>query len=188
MIRIKFVGEKRWFAALRNVRRAIIIQSKTLPMVQAVDFSNLIIFNINNQRTFMRGYSRFHPKYATWKQLNVPIKATKFWDLHGDLVRAVQPYKIGGASWSFQTTGGSAWMAGIPPGVHDTGGKSWLGGVQPTGAVRPPRGDKKQIAMYAAINERLRPLFGPTEREYAKSSDRIAHHVRAGISIMRRWV
>jgi len=79
-------------------------------------------------------------------------------------------------------------MAGIPPGAYDSGGKSWLGGFQPTGAVRPLSGPKKQIAMYAAMNEKIRPLFGPTEREYARSSDRVAHHVRSGLIIMRRWV
>jgi len=68
-------------------------------------------------------------------------------------------------------------MAGIPSGIYDKGGKSWFG----SGDKGPP----KSIAMYGKKAEKLRPMFKPTQDEYAKNDwekrgEQALHEIKRG--------
>lgn len=173
---------KKIFRNLDNIMTTAEIEAINLPRREAIEFSNLIISRIEKGRSFMAGYKPYTKRYAKWKELNYPGREKQFWYLHGDLVRAVKPHQM--------TTG--VWLAGVHPSAYDSGGKSWLAGfmmsrdgkqVTYTPQTRGPR----QIAMYGAVNEHLRPLFGPTEDDYSTSSMRSTLHKKAILAVLRKW-
>lgn len=91
-------------------------------------------------------YQPYNLRYENWKNTYFPGKP--FWELKGDLAKALQAFKTPRGNWA----------AGVPAGIMDSGGKSWFG----TG----DKGRPKEIAMYGSINERLRPLWKPESEAF----------------------
>ena len=148
----------RWMGALNSIEKRARLLEDDLPRICATDFSNLLVSNIVTQK-YAGGYEPLHGFYANWKQLYGKLDG--FWQLMGDLLKAIGPFKLGKATW----------MGGIPEGVMDSGGKSIRG--------KGDYGKPKPIAMYARVLEYglshpeagehpARPLFGPTTLEYKK--------------------
>jgi len=162
---------------LRLMARMVKLQAQALPRKQAIQHTQLAILSIMTQRYFMRNYRPYHPRYKEWKRLNAPFPQ-KYWHLYGDLVRNIKPDQLGLRTW----------LSGINPTAYDAGGKSWYGGKQPGKVYGQQRsGPSKQITMYGVINERIRPLFGPLEREYSISSDRNVLHTAAMLKLLALW-
>jgi len=168
--------------ALPKILETARIQAQQVTRKEAIQFTNLIVSRIMNQRLFMAGYKPYNQRYAAWKALNYPSVAQKFWYLEGDLMRAVRPTMLKDR----------AWFAGVLPSARDSGGKSWLAGKtydhkQGRISYKPQTRGPRQITLYGSVNERLRPLFGPTEEDYASSSDRSALHKKAILQVLRQW-
>ena len=114
----------------------------------SIGYAQLLVRNI---MTFQRPSPPYTPRYRTWKFEYGKMGYPAPWRLYGDLVRNIINFRSG-----------AGWMGGIPANVYDQGGKSWGG--------RGDKGKPKRIAMYAAVNELRRPVFGPTMEEYAQDA------------------
>lgn len=122
-----------------------------------------LIGNITSQHF---AYAPYSDRYAEWKREYGRGKgSTDFWVLFGDLLKAI---KVSPVSWR----GKAQYFVGIRPGIFDSGGKSWLG--------QGDRGPAKEILEYALLMEKggqngrqpARPLFEPTQDEFAVSERR----------------
>lgn len=111
----------------------------------SIGYMQLLVRNIMG---LTRPNPPYVPRYRTWKFEYGKMGYPAPWRLFGDLVRNISNFREG-----------IGWVGGIPAGVMDSGGKSWAG--------KGDKGKPKRIAMYAAVNERRRPIFRPTMEEYA---------------------
>jgi len=137
-----------------------------------------LISNISSQKF---SYPAHNERYSEWKQQYGKGKGkSDFWNLYGDLLKAIQ-VKI--VQWKDQ----SEFFVGIPPKIQDSGGKSWFGVGE--------KGATKEILSYALIMEKggqngkqpPRPLFEPTEGEFG-ASDRRSRIANQGlIRILQSW-
>jgi len=166
-VRIEQKDIRRINRALSRVFRSVVGQQNVLPRDQAFQHTNLLIFNINHQSIIV--YKTLNKRYREWKQKygKGPGKF-KYWVLFGDLLKNIN---------TSQTRG--MYFSGIRSGIYDTGGKSWLG--------QGDKGKPKEIGMYASENEKRRPVFGPTENEYAHSADRKKLVEKGARHILRSW-
>jgi len=143
---------RRWNRALQKIQvRANFWIEDEMQRLCAIELSHKQIGNIQNEKQFGT-YKPYHPRYEKWKNDYFPGRP--FWILRGNLVQNIRAFPI--------TEGrarGRDWMAGVPSGAYDNGGNSWLG----TG----DKGAPKPIAMYGKKAEELRPMFEPTQDEYA---------------------
>jgi len=154
-------------------------QANEVPRLNAIDYHNKVIENIMMQAK-MGGYPSYHPRYLAWKEQR---SSGGFWQLAGDLVRAMTYRKI------LSSDDGAEWFSGVPAGIKDSGGKSWLSNV--------PRGKKKEIAWYGRIMEEgyysaeqfhpERPIFGPTLKEYISSGVPLQRGDRSLRIMAREW-
>lgn len=135
--------------ALNEVRRRIKFfitdNGGDLNRRSSIGYKQLLVKNIMNTTRPVPAYS---VRYRSWKLKHGKFPYPAPWRLFGDLVKSISNFKSG-----------TGWMGGVPAGVFDSGGKSMFGG----------KGKPKLIAMYAAVNERKRPIFRPTMDEYAGS-------------------
>ena len=106
-----------------------------------------------NRNIMSTGYPipPYDDRYAKWKKKYGRKGYPAVWQLGGDLVKNIANFRSG-----------TGWMGGIQAGIFDSGKKSWLG--------KGDKGKPKQIATYAAVNERIRPIFRPTMEEYAQDA------------------
>ena len=142
-----------------------------------------LIGNLTSQK-FASSYSDYSARYAIWKGAYGRIsRGNAFWQLYGDLLKAIQIKKT---YWN----GKISTFVGIPPGIYDSGGKSWFG--------KGDKGKPKEILMYAIVMEKggdygsagyhpPRPLFEPTEREFAFSSNRMRIMNQSAFNIIGAW-
>jgi len=147
---------KKFMAALKRVeRRAVFWVEDEMQRLCAIELSHQIIANIYGAKYGASPVPNppYHPRYARWKRQYFPEKMP--WRLKNDLVANIRAFPVPTIRGI-----GKDWMAGVPEGVFDSGGKSWLG----MGDIGPA----KSIAMYGKKAEEKRPLFEPTQDEYAK--------------------
>ncbi|GAF75517.1 unnamed protein product [marine sediment metagenome] len=170
MIRIKLNQPeyKRVMKALKSVRHRINWWIKAdggeLNRRCAIGYAQVLVRNIMSTGYPIPPYSE---RYAKWKKKYGKKGYPATWQLFGDLVKNIANFKSG-----------IGWMGGIQAGIFDSGGKSWLG--------KGDKGRPKRIAMYAAVNERKRPIFRPTMEEYA-DTDWLKQAGLAMKNIERSW-
>jgi hypothetical protein len=142
---------KRWFRAVRNLKKEALLAEKQLPFKGATEYRNMVLSNLTHQRF---GWQRLSPQYAEWKKEHG--YPAKHWMMRGELIAAVKVFRA--------------------KGIRNKDG--WAGGVDPNayaphiGWSNMPRGNIK-IVKYALWNEEgtrkqpARPLFMPTAWGYA---------------------
>ena len=154
----------RWIRALTKVEyRANIVIEDEMQRTCAQELSGNIYNAIQSGK--YTNYPAYTDRYARWKEQYFSDR--RFWELKGDLAEALQAFSVAKAGR------GRDWVAGVPNGIMDSGGKSWLG--DGSGSDH-----QKEIAMYGAVNEEKRPLFGPETREYIPS-----WKIHAGSALIR---
>jgi len=139
-------------------------------MVCSIDYVELIRKKIMQQDF---SYPALSPSYEEWKRQNYP-NAKTFWHLGGELVQAIQSMRFGLNEWA----------ATIPEGVSDSGGKSY---------GRTSRTEILTYAMtleegYDPFNIKARPLFAPTNEEYAQNGylDKVEEVRKSLLSVWRK--
>lgn len=151
-IRFNRLHLARWNRSINKINSILKLEKNDLPFRNAVEFSNLLVDNINSQK-YSAGYASLNDRYKDWKIKHGRSKK-EFWSLFNRLIQRISAFKV---------TGG--WMGGIEAGMK-VGGTSWFG-----------KGDKGHIvdvAQYARFLEfgrkgqPERPLFQPTTVEYWK--------------------
>lgn len=156
---LDFNDVKRWLEALDRVLDCAHFWADKdggeLNRKCARDYANKVLMAISSNRYSYHPYTN---RYADWKY-SVGFGARSFWQLKGDLTRALK---------HFREEGG--WKGGIPYWTLDTGGKSWYGNLN--------RGPRKSIAMYGIVMEfggnygeggrhPARPVFWPIYKEFS---------------------
>lgn len=148
-------------------------QKSKLPRTCAEEYRDELVKAIVTQKYASQWASNPYSEwYADWKKMRTG-SIGKFWVLFGDLIQSI--------TINNRARGARAgWFAGVPAWAKDSGGKSWFS------TRENRRGKRKPIAMYAKVNERLRPLFGPSSNEYQQDRwpARAAESFRA---ITRMW-
>ena len=155
--------KRRFLSAVGKIGKAVKFQIESpgiLPKTLAIKFTEQMRIAIITQKWVskwgVRG-RRYHPKYEKWKKEQVGHSL--FWKLQGDLLAALQQWKV--------TEG---WFSGVPITAMDSGGKNFSG-----------KGKSKPIAMYGTILEEggqhggmhpARPVFEHTFNEFSFSSSR----------------
>ncbi len=143
---------KRFFSALNKLNAHAKREKKDLPYRNAVEFSNLVVGNINTQK-YAGGYAPLNDRYKEWKA-KYGKSGKEFWALFNTLIQRIAPFKV---------TGG--WMGGVQVGMK-VGGTSWFG--------KGDKGHMVDVAQYATWLEEgragqpARPLFAPSTVEYWK--------------------
>jgi hypothetical protein len=149
----------RYLRALKRIERAVNREKVELPYRCAVDYVNLLRYNIMTQKG-MGSYPPYNPRYESWKSQY--FATTGFWVMRGSIINSLTVYRAGHVQ---------RWVGGLPPNAGSVPGSSWFG---PPGTGRP-----KSINMYAYVNEYggnyggayhpPRPIFRPTKIEYQRS-------------------
>jgi len=153
MITIKFkeADFQRYMRALTKLQQSVkLFGQDEMQRRCAVDYFQLLVNNIK-KRYFPR--PAYSIRYRSWKYEYGWQGYPSPWRLRGDLV---------GSLSAFRAPDGKSWIGGVPIGAMDSGGKSWFGK-----GSKGPSGGSKSIAMYGSIEEKRRPVFGPTASEYA---------------------
>lgn len=151
----------RWTNSVKRISSILKLEKKDLPYRNAVDFSHLLVSNINSQK-YSAGYAPLNTRYKDWKS-KYGRSGKEFWSLFNRLIQRISAFKV---------TGG--WMGGIEAGMK-VGGTSWFG----KGLGRSRKGggglghvvDVAQYARWLEFGRRgqpKRPLFQPTTVEYWK--------------------
>lgn len=170
MIAMKF--DKTDFArvmkALRKVRQKVnfqfVLRGGEMNRKCSIGYAQLLVRNIMGLK---RPSPPYVPRYRVWKKGYGRMGYPAPWRLFGDLVKNIANFRLG-----------TGWMGGIQAGIFDTGGKSWFG--------KGDKGKPKQIAMYARVGERKRPVFEPTMEEFA-DTDWLKQAGLAMRDIRRGW-
>ena len=156
MITIKFIEAdlQRYLKALVKLEQSVkSFGQDEMQRRCAVDYYQLVVNNIMKRKRPSPAYKS--KRYRNWKYEYGWQGYPSPWRLRGDLVSSLA---------AFKAPSGNGYIGGVPIGAMDQGGKSWLGK-----GSKGPSGPSKPIAMYGSIEEKRRPVFGPTTEEYAKS-------------------
>jgi len=150
----------RWMKAIDKINAVLKKEKQDLPYRNAVDFSHLLVNNINSQK-YSAGYAPLNTRYKEWKS-KYGRSGREFWALFNRLIQRISAFKV---------TGG--WMGGIEAGLK-VGDTSWFG----KGIGRAGKGgglghivDVAQYARWLEFGRKRqpeRPLFQPTTVEYWK--------------------
>ena len=171
------VDKKRFLRNCDSLVARLYSNNASFSRKQAEVLRQRLVGNITSQR-YAPSYEAYRgEKYVEWKsKYGRGTGKSDFWILYGDLIKAIQLRMI---KWR----GKSHLFVGIPPGVFDSGGKSWFG--------KGDKGEAKEIIKYAIWMEKgragqpARPLFEPTQDEFAVSD--LRHRMLAQAAIRVAW-
>jgi len=143
---------KRWLRAVENLAKQAQLAEKKLPFEGAVAYRNLVLQNLSHQRY---GWHRLSASYAEWKANHG--YPTKFWQMTGELIRAIRVFRAKG----YRNKDG--WAGGVDPNMY----------APKIGWSNKPRGNIRiiQYALYTEEGTKTqppRPLFMPTAYDYAE--------------------
>jgi len=149
-VEVNKTDQARLFKALERLLNVVKVQgTDTMQWKCATEFYQLVMKNISKRSRPSPAYSK---RYRNWKYEYGWMGYPSPWRLRGDLVKSLGAYRLG-----------DGYLGGVQPGARDSGGKSWFG----KGKLGP-KGPAKSIEMYGRVEEHRRPLFKPTQDEYAK--------------------
>uniref|UniRef100_A0A6M3KIA1 Tail protein n=1 Tax=viral metagenome TaxID=1070528 RepID=A0A6M3KIA1_9ZZZZ len=161
----------RMLASLQGLKDQANKEAQNAPDRASQEYRQTVIANILSNK-YASIYAPYNAFYEEWKAKHG--KRAGFWNLFGDLVRAITVVRTAGVKQGRFGRGKTyMFFAGVPEGVLDSGRKSWYG----EGNI----GASKSIAWYGRIMEYggrfttrkggtqfhpPRPVFTPTANVY----------------------
>lgn len=141
----------------QEAKKQLVSGGGTFNRFCAIDYDQLLVKNIFSRSTPSPAYTT---KYAKWKKKKSLMGYPAPWRLSGDLVQSLGIFRSG-----------TGWASGLPA------------KVQSSGRLKKQR----EIAAYARREEKRRPIFEPTMKEYADSSMRQSRVTDLLNNIAMKW-
>lgn len=173
MIKIEIPDLKKVIRGFARVRRAVEREKFNLPMRHAVDYRDLLSFNITSQK-YASGYAPYNTRYEAWKTQYFANMG--FHMMRSTMVSNLTVYRGRYKNWVF---------SGLPPGLT-VPGSSWFG--------PPGKGKSVPVSMYAWVNEYggnwghgyhpARPVWRPSLQEY--KTEGAINRGKESLEIIRR--